>query len=87
MAQHHSPHRAAKWYVGLFDTIESLRALPHRCALASESDAFGEPIRQLFYGKRRGIYRVLFVVREESVQILRIVHGARQALTHEELGL
>jgi plasmid stabilization system protein ParE len=85
MAEHHSPMRAAKWYVGLFAAIESLRAFPHRCSLAPEADAFDEPVRQLLYGRRRGVYRILFVVRGETVNVLGIRHGAQRLLKSEEL--
>jgi plasmid stabilization system protein ParE len=73
----HSPERAAKWYTGLFETIETLKTYPRRCPLAPESDAVEEEIRQLFYGKRQGIYRSLFAIRGEEIAILSIRHGAR----------
>jgi plasmid stabilization system protein ParE len=85
MAEHLSPLQAARWYVGLFDAIESLRSFPHRCPLAPEADAYGEPIRQLLYGKRRNAYRILYVVRGEVVQILRVWHSARQWLKTDEI--
>ena len=42
-------------------------------------------IRQLLIGKREGVYRVLFVIEEETVYILRIRHGARGRLEPDEL--
>ncbi len=75
-----SPRRAAAWYQRLLDKIESLKEYPERCPLAPESDAFEEKIRQLLYGKRRGVYRVLFAVRGEVVYIFSIRHSARDFL-------
>ncbi|HEV3236456.1 MAG TPA: type II toxin-antitoxin system RelE/ParE family toxin [Gemmataceae bacterium] len=75
-----SPRSAAEWYVKLFEKIESLKDNPSRCSLAPESDAFSEEIRQLLYGKRQNIYRILFVVRRQVIQILRIRHAAMQLL-------
>jgi plasmid stabilization system protein ParE len=34
-------------------------------------------VRQLIYGRRRSRYRVLFTMDEETVTILRVLHGAR----------
>jgi plasmid stabilization system protein ParE len=80
----HAPANAAKWYLKLFEAIDSLKSLPFRCSLAPESDAFQEEIRQFLFGKRRGTYRVLFTIRGDTVQVLRIMHGARQFLTPED---
>jgi hypothetical protein len=41
----------------------------------------GQEIRQLLYGGRRGVYRILFVIRgEEVVRVLAVWHSARQPL-------
>jgi plasmid stabilization system protein ParE len=79
-----APIRAAKWYLNLFKAIESLQIQPFRCGLAPEADAFKEEIRQLLFGKRQHKYRILFVVRGDTVNILRIVHGARLFLTPDD---
>jgi plasmid stabilization system protein ParE len=71
---------AARWFTGLLKSIDSLRVFPERCPLAPEADAFQREIRQLFYGKRRKRYRILFVVEADTVHILRILHGARDSL-------
>jgi plasmid stabilization system protein ParE len=81
-----SPARAARWYQGLFRTIDTLRKHPYRCALAPESDDLGREVRQLLYGQRRGIYRILFsVVEPDLIRIWRIRHGARATLQPGEL--
>src|SRR5437764_828283 len=71
---------AARWFTGLLKAISSLRTFPERCPLAPEADAFQREIRQLFYGKRRNRYRILFVVDGDLVNILRILHGAGESL-------
>ena len=35
---------------------------------------------QMLYGKRRGIYRILYVVRDNTAYILRVRHSARALL-------
>jgi plasmid stabilization system protein ParE len=81
-----SPEAAARWYNGLTRTIATLQDHPQRCGLASESSSVGREIRQLLYGRRGGVYRVLFVVQETQVHILHIRHAARQDIPLEELG-
>ena len=66
---------------GLLDTIKSSSSHPRRCPLARENNDFPEEICQLLYGKRRGIYRVLFTIREDTVAILFIRNGAQGPVT------
>jgi plasmid stabilization system protein ParE len=81
-----SPRRAARWYEGLFAKIRTLADNPRRCPLAPESEADGHEIRQILYGRRRGVYRVLFVVRsEELVLVLAVWHGSRQPVPPDTL--
>jgi plasmid stabilization system protein ParE len=79
-----SPRRAAEWYVKLFELIETLQQNPARCSLAPESDAFSEEVRQLLYGKRQKMYRILFVIRNKVIHILRFRHAAMQFLDPEK---
>lgn len=87
----HNPSRAGAWYEGLLKAIYGLENLPTRCPLAPESEAIGIAIRQLLYGMRGNVYRILFAVGpdgatgEDVVRIFRIRHSARLKLTPEEL--
>ncbi len=71
---------AARWFAGLLKAIDSLRTFPERCSLAPEADAFQQEIRQHFYGKRQHRYRILFTVEGNTVNVLRVLHGARRSL-------
>jgi len=75
-----SPARAARWYWGLVKAILSLDTMPERCAFAPETDAFDIKIRQLLYGKRGGVYRVLFTIQDDMVSVLHVRHGAQRFL-------
>jgi hypothetical protein len=35
----------------------------------------------LFYGKRRGVYRILFAIRGDVVHVLTVRHSAQRGLT------
>jgi len=74
------PSSAARWFNGLLDAVNSLERFPARCSLAPENSAFRAEIRQLLYGERTHVYRVLFTVAGKTVRVLRILHGARRHL-------
>ncbi|NEQ38116.1 MAG: type II toxin-antitoxin system RelE/ParE family toxin [Okeania sp. SIO3I5] len=73
-----SPESAQQWFEGLMDAIESLNKSPKRFSLAPENDVFPEEIRQVLYGKGRGMYRILFTISESIVYILHVRHASRQ---------
>ncbi|MEH2198433.1 type II toxin-antitoxin system RelE/ParE family toxin [Nostoc sp.] len=65
------------WVNEINDAVASLDTFPARYALAAIDDAFEEEIRQLLYGKGRGVYRILFTIQNETVVVLRVLHSAR----------
>lgn len=71
---------AIRWYRDLVEAIKTLETFPKRCSLAPENEAFQEEIRQLLYGKRRGVYRVLFTIQGRNVHILHVRHCAQGRL-------
>ncbi len=79
-----SPHAARLWLDSFLETIDALRTHPERCALAPENNAFAETIRQLLYGRKRGVYRILFTVKEGVVEVLHIRHASRAYLRPDE---
>lgn len=74
---------ANRWYRGLFDVIETLSENPARCPMALDGNALGDDVRELLYGKRGGVYRILFAIKGETVHVLRVLHGARKYLGEE----
>jgi hypothetical protein len=52
--------------------------MPERHPIAEEeSEQFGITLRQMLYGRRRGVYRILFSVKEDTVTLHHIRHSAR----------
>ena len=78
-----APQAAAGWFAGIAEAINSLAQFPARCPLAPENEYFAEEIRQLLYGARRDVFRILFTMQGDTVHVLHIRHGAQQYL-HEE---
>jgi plasmid stabilization system protein ParE len=80
-----SPQSAASWRSLLEKQLQTLEDRPQRCALAAEAADLGIEIRELLFGKRRNIYRILFVVQSNRVKVLRIRHSLRDWLTSDDL--
>lgn len=80
-----SPDAADRWFNGLYAAIDSLETFPARCGLAPEAEDAEVEVRQLLYGRRPHVYRILLVIRGTTVFILHIRHGARLPLRPDEL--
>ena len=80
-----APIAAARWYNRLMETIEQLADHPERWPLAPEADLLEIELRQRLVGKRSGVYRILFTIHKNTVQVHRIRHAAQQFLTLEEM--
>jgi plasmid stabilization system protein ParE len=76
--QSKSAATALRWTRGMRERIATLKANPLRCPVAPDSGAYGEEVRVLVHGTRRGQYRVLFAVRGDAVHVLTVRHSARQ---------
>jgi plasmid stabilization system protein ParE len=72
-----APIQGPIWYERLLATIENLQHSPRRCPLAPENSRVSVEVRQLLFGRKPHIYRVLFTITDDTVFILRI-RGPRQ---------
>lgn len=79
-----SQERARKWLHEIHSVIQNLKDFPQRCSLAPENDLFHLEIRQLFYGKTHGIYRIIFFIKNDVVYIAHIRHGTQRPLKEWE---
>lgn len=81
-----SPTAAARWHQRLLEAIQSLENNPERCGLAPEAQWYpGGQLRQLLHGKRQGVYRILFEVRDTTVFIVRVRHGRQDLLRLDDM--
>jgi plasmid stabilization system protein ParE len=72
---------ANRWRNSLLRAIDDLEEDPKRYPEALEAEWYGEGLREVTFGKRTNVYRVLFEIREELVVILRVRHAAQNPLT------
>src|SRR5262249_16424317 len=66
LGESRSPAKTLGWVQRLRAKIETLRAHPERCPVDPDSEAYGRDVRVLLFGKRAGVYRVLFTVEGDS---------------------
>lgn len=76
---------ANRWFDQLMARIDTLEIRPERCRLAAEASEVELELRELLFGKRHGIYRILFVIRDQTVYILHIRHAARDSVTQRDI--
>jgi plasmid stabilization system protein ParE len=74
---------ALRWVRNLRSKIATLEAKPQSCPIDPDSKVYGEEVRVLLYGKRPGVYRVLFAIRGDTVHVLTVRHAAQQSLAEE----
>jgi len=77
------PDLAEGWLWGISQAVSSLSKMPERCPASAESEAFDVTVRQLLYGKKPNVYRILFSIQNEKVYILRVRSTKRQSLLDE----
>jgi plasmid stabilization system protein ParE len=76
----HAGETGMRWFAALRDAIASLAEFPARCPLAPENSVFPFEVRQLLYGRKPHVYRILFTIEGKTVYVLHIRHGRRQPL-------
>lgn len=67
-----------RWFHGLEDAIASPSTFPGSASIAPESARFSFEVRQLLYGRKPHVYRILFTIEGETVKVLHIRHGRRR---------
>ena len=77
---------ADRWRTGFLSfVIGALEADPHRYQRADEAGELGVDLRELLHGRRRQVFRVLFTIDGETVNVLRVRHSTRDRLQPGDL--
>ena len=61
----HTGQAGVDWFLALDDAFASLAAFPERCPIAPENTRFPFEVRQLSYGRKPHLYRILFTTQDE----------------------
>jgi plasmid stabilization system protein ParE len=80
-----SAFAAGQVHAGLLRAVRTLANNPERCPLADEAADLGVDLRELHYGRRRNIWRILFTIEGQTVRILRVRHAAQDRITSDDV--
>lgn len=84
-ASQHSVPDAIRWMERFEAAILTLAERPERCSLSRESRRMKVELRDFLFGKRPNVYRVVFVIDEDTVRVLRICRSQRGTLSADEI--
>jgi len=85
-AARQAPETAAKWLERFYQALQTLATNPERCSIAPEATLLGREVRQFLFGRRRSVWRALFVIEAAEVRILHVRRGTRDTARPEDLG-
>lgn len=71
---------AANWHARILAKVQQLEENPEQWPLADESSDLGIPLREVLFGKRTGVFRILFTIDGDTVNILRVRRATRDRL-------
>ena len=80
-----APVTASRWLDRFEEALQTLSHNPRRCRLAPENDLLPVEVRQLLFGRGRNVYRALFTISGDDVQVLHVRRAVRDTATSEEL--
>src|SRR6185295_6375356 len=83
LLQQHAGEDGIQWFLGLEAAVASLDEFPQRCSLAPENQVFPFEVRQLLYGRKPHLYRILFTIENNIVHVLHIRHGRQKPIEPE----
>mgnify|MGYP002780490732 CR=1 FL=1 len=77
MRRNYSPKAASKGYAGISAAIQALAHNPERYPEAEEASEFGVNLRVKLYGRRPHVFRILYRIRGDCVNVHRVRHAAQ----------
>lgn len=76
-----APAAAGRWYTDLNQAIAKLRAMPERHPVAEEeSELLGITLRQMLYGRRPNVWRILFSIEGDRIYLHYVRHSAQDMI-------
>ena len=81
----HAPETATRWLGRFHAALQTLGLHPQRCPLATENAKVRFELRELHFGKRGNVFRVIFTIDANTVRVLRIRRAQRRWLTKSQI--
>lgn len=80
-----APRAADRWLDKLQTEIATLEVAPERCPLVAVRHRLSCDVRELLYGRKPHVFRIVFVIDGTLVRVLRIRRGQRRNLSAKDL--
>ncbi len=81
-----SPTGAAAWYAAIVATLDRLADVAATCPAAAEAATVGVDLRQALFKTRRGrTYRILFLIVDAEVRVLRVRGPGQRPIAARDL--
>lgn len=80
-----APNTVDRWFDRFREAIGSLESHPERCPLAAENAKVSMEVREMHFGRRPNVFRVIFHIDGNCVRVLRIRRGQRRLLTRRQI--
>jgi plasmid stabilization system protein ParE len=84
-AQQEAIDAGNQWVSQLYEKAETLQQNPQRCFIVPKLSTEYREIRQLLFGNRLIKYRLLFEIKNQTVNILRVWHSSRDEILPKDL--
>jgi plasmid stabilization system protein ParE len=84
-AARNAPATAARWLDRFQAALQRLDTNPQRCPRAREHRKVDVELRELLFGTRPHVYRVILVIDGDTVRVLRIRRAQRRPLTRKQI--
>lgn len=84
-ADQHAAVAGGRWFGKLMKSVATLESMPQRCAIIGEAADLDREVRELRFGRRRNVYRVIFEIQGSIVIVLRLRNASQDQLTHDDL--
>lgn len=79
------PLVASRWFSRIMAYLDRLASSAEWYGLADEADELGIELRETFFGKKSARYQIVYVIRDDTVQVLTIRRSSRDRLSADDL--
>ena len=80
-----SARSAGRWLTAMYASVNTLADRPEQHPEADEAADLGLDLRFKLHGRRPHVFRILFTIEGDTVNVLRVRHAAQDRLTGDDL--
>lgn len=77
--------KSTRWVAGVVVAFDSLRQRPEQYPEADEAADLSLPLRYKLFGRRPHVFRILFTIEGNTINVLRVLHASQDRMTEDEV--